>query len=90
MDAVNDVLFSKTVSNKFITLQDVVCNMLLCCNSITEFVMNLNLIAKFDVSRLKPCITSKRKVGIGSCCTRVFVFNIEILLNNIDRGITTL
>ena len=38
LDAVNGVLFSKTVSNKFITVQDVVSSMLLCCKSIPEFV----------------------------------------------------
>ena len=38
MDAVNRVLFSKIISNKFTTVQDVVSNMLLCCNSIPEFV----------------------------------------------------
>ena len=37
-DAVNPVLFSKTVSNKFITVQDIVFIILLYCNSIPEFV----------------------------------------------------
>ena len=38
LDAVNRVLFSKTVSNKFITEHNIVSNMLLRCNSIPEFV----------------------------------------------------
>ena len=38
LDAVNGVLFRKTVSNKFITVQNVASNMLLSCNSIPEFV----------------------------------------------------
>ena len=38
LDAVNRVLFSKIISNKFTTVQDVISNMLLCCNSIPEFV----------------------------------------------------
>ena len=38
LDAVNLVLFSKRVSNKFITVQDVASNILLRCNSIPEFV----------------------------------------------------
>ena len=38
LDAVNLVLFSKTVSNKFITVKDVVFIILLYCNSIPEFV----------------------------------------------------
>ena len=36
--AVNPVLFSKTVSYKFITVQDIVFIILLYCNSIPEFV----------------------------------------------------
>ena len=38
VDALNDVLFSKTVRNKFITVQDVVFIIFLYCNSIPEFV----------------------------------------------------
>ena len=34
----NEVLFSKTVCNKFITVQDIVFIILLYCNSIPEFV----------------------------------------------------
>ena len=37
-DAVNDVLFSKSVSNKFKTVQNVVFNMLISCYSIPEFI----------------------------------------------------
>ena len=37
-DSVNGVLFHKTVSNKFITVQNVVFNILLSCYSIPEFV----------------------------------------------------
>ena len=38
LDAVNLDLFIKTVSNKFITMQDIVFIILLYCNSIPEFV----------------------------------------------------
>ena len=38
LDAVNRVLFSKTVSNKFITAQAIVFIILLYCNSFPEFV----------------------------------------------------
>ena len=37
-DAVNGVLFHKKVSNKFITVQNFVSNLLLSCYSIPEFV----------------------------------------------------
>ena len=38
LDALNHILFSETVNNKFITMQNVVFNTLLCCNSISQFV----------------------------------------------------
>ena len=38
LDAVNDVLFSKIISNKFTTVHNIVFNMFLCCNSIPKFV----------------------------------------------------
>ena len=37
-DPVNDVLFSKTVSNKFITVENVDLNMTIRCQAIPEFV----------------------------------------------------
>ena len=37
-DAANGVLFHKTVSNKFITVENVAFNMLVSCQAIPEFV----------------------------------------------------
>ena len=56
LDAVNRVLFSKTVCNKFITVQDVVSNMLLCCNRIPEFVAS-----RYPRFRVQKSIENARK-----------------------------
>ena len=37
-NSVSDVVFSKSVNNKFITVQKVVYNMLITCSSIPEFI----------------------------------------------------
>ena len=56
LDSVNLVLFSKTVSNKFITVQDVVFIILLYCNSIPEFVAS-----RYARFRVQKSIENARK-----------------------------
>ena len=50
-----------------------------------KIIINKLWKVSFDISG----VTSEWKVGIGSNCTMLFVFNIEIIFNNINRRIIT-
>ena len=55
-DAVNGVLFHKTVSNRFITVENVVFNILISCQAIPEFVA-----LKWATFRVKESIANVKK-----------------------------
>ena len=81
LDAVNGVLFRKTVSNKFITVQNVASNMLLRCNSIPEFVA-----LRYARFRVQKSIENTRKRVLNAVNRLLFnktISNIFITVQNI-------
>ena len=77
LDAVNGVLFRKTVSNKFITMHNVASNMLLPCNSIPEFVA-----LRYARFRVQKSIENARK------CVLVAV-NLVLFSKTVSNKFTT-
>ena len=61
LDAVNRVLFGKTIINKFTTVHNIVSNMFLCCNRIPEFVAS-----RYTRFRVQKSIKNGRKRVLDS------------------------
>ena len=59
LDAVNDVLFSKTISNKFTTVHNIVFNMVLCYKSIHEFVASKRVLDSVNLVLFSKTVSNK-------------------------------